>query len=259
MMRSRGVHEYFQVGGDGRALRSGAVGRPARGNRSPGGGGGRGPGGGGGGGGGGSGGGGGGGGGGRVPSVGASRPGGRRPPTFPLCPARRPRPACPHPGPSPPPNTPRAPPHCPQVLATMQMSLHSMEVVNRLTSAVDLPTEFVHRYITNCINSCEGIQVRARGARAAWPGLRLVTSGPSRPLPGPPCTPPPYPPPPSVHPQDKYMQNRLVRLVCVFLQSLIRNKIINIRDLLHEVQAFCINYSRIREAAGLFRLLKLLE
>lgn len=46
--------------------------------------------------------------------------------------------------------------------------------------------------------------------------------------------------------QDAAAAGRRVRLVCVFLTSLVRTRLPDVLPLLVEAQAFCIRFSRVR-------------
>jgi len=56
--------------------------------------------------------------------------------------------------------------------------------------------------------------------------------------------------------QDRNRQYKYVRLFSVFLHTLIQKNIFQVEDLYIEVQQFCIKFSRVEEAASLFKLLK---
>ncbi len=51
-------------------------------------------------------------------------------------------------------------------------------------------------------------------------------------------------------------QTRLARLVCVFIQGLLQRQSLDVLQVHLELQSFCIEYVRLREAAELYRDLR---
>ncbi|CAG9315078.1 unnamed protein product [Blepharisma stoltei] len=98
-------------------------------------------------------------------------------------------------------------------LVQMPLSLNSLEVVNKLAMIIELPLEFLHLFISNCMNSCKMIR-------------------------------------------DKYTQTRLVRLLCVFINSLLKNKLLGAQDLLVEIQHFSQEFTSMKEAQALYKSLR---
>jgi hypothetical protein len=158
-------------------------------------------------------------------------------------------------------------------LIGMDMSLHSMEVMNRLAmyhvtnrnnnnnnnnnsdtknnsnsnTGMRKPLlhpEYIHLFIGTCIATCENMQLY-NSTTSSHQTHSGATSNTSTSV---------------TNANDtSYTQHRLVRLVCVFIQSLLRNHIITYHDIYYEVQAFCIEFSKIREATTLYKSLQQLQ
>lgn len=165
----------------------------------------------------------------------------------------------------------------------MEISLKTMEVINKLSTSLDIPFDFLRVYISQCIRDCENtkdkyLQVSEWFCRIilivsiylfaslkhsispcfrvimfwlrtyfVWTVMKvpIVWINESFTL---------------IYPHEHiyvYKQNRRVRLVCALLQSLVRNHIVGSNeDVLMEVQTFCVEFARIKEASVLYRMLK---
>ena len=98
-------------------------------------------------------------------------------------------------------------------LVNIPLSLNSLEVVNKLALMMELPAEFLHLYISNCMNSCKNLK-------------------------------------------EKYTQTRFVRLLCVFINSLLKNKVLNNEELYVEIEHFCTEFNAVKEASTVYRSIK---
>eukprot|EP00347_Sterkiella_histriomuscorum_P008145 403346208 len=57
--------------------------------------------------------------------------------------------------------------------------------------------------------------------------------------------------------ESKVNKNRMVRLVCVFLQSIIKTKLISLQDLSIDVHKFCVEFSQVKHANELLKDLQI--
>jgi len=55
---------------------------------------------------------------------------------------------------------------------------------------------------------------------------------------------------------DRAAQARQVQLLCLFIQSLLRNNVMNFSEYLYDIQSLCVNFLWVPEAAELFKLAK---
>lgn len=56
--------------------------------------------------------------------------------------------------------------------------------------------------------------------------------------------------------EQRLGKSRMIRLVCVFLQSIIKGRLINLQEVFIDVQSFCIQFSTIKEANGIYKMLQ---
>lgn len=98
-------------------------------------------------------------------------------------------------------------------LVNISLSLNSLEVVNKLTLMMELPTEFLHLFISNCMTSCKNIKT-------------------------------------------KFEQIRFVRLLCVFINALLKNKVLNNEELYVEIEHFCTEFNTVKEAVTVYKSIK---
>ncbi|KAL0479915.1 CCR4-NOT transcription complex subunit 11, partial [Acrasis kona] len=118
------------------------------------------------------------------------------------------------------------------VLVDMKpVNVNSMEVVNGLLKEKLLDRNHLHFFVRNCIQSCENSGSDASSGRST----------------------------------SSERQGRLVRMACVFVQTLIRTKCIDVSEggadnaLLVDLRHFVVQFAKIKEAVSLYKLLESLS